>query len=295
VSAGAARLGPVRFGRGARRRLWFGLLTLLGLAPRGFFIPYRYAGALPRAGRRPPYPAVEARFAAREEHFHAALGWIDAYADELERIGAAPEPAPAPRWSQDWFPRLDAAAAYALARRRAPRRIVEVGSGHSTRFLARAVADGGLATAITAIDPAPRADLAGLPVDLLRMTVQEAGLAPFAALEAGDMLLVDSSHVLMPGSDVDVLFGRVLPGLPAGVAVQIHDTFLPDDYPAAWDWRGYNEQLGLLPLLLGGSWEVVFASRYVATRMAGALAATRVGRLPLGPGALESSLWIERR
>ena len=42
-----------------------------------------------------------------------------------------------------------------------PRRIVEVGSGHSTRFLARAVADGGLDTRITAIDPRPRASIRG--------------------------------------------------------------------------------------------------------------------------------------
>ena len=49
--------------RGRYRHLWFGLLTVLGLARRGFFIPYRYARALPRAGQRPSYPATEALFA----------------------------------------------------------------------------------------------------------------------------------------------------------------------------------------------------------------------------------------
>ena len=49
-----------------------------------------------------------------------------------------------------------------------PARIVEVGSGHSTRFMARAVRDGGLATAITAIDPAPRADIEGTGATLIR-------------------------------------------------------------------------------------------------------------------------------
>src|SRR6185503_4717515 len=76
-----------------------------------------------------------------------SLSSIENYRAELEAIGF--EPPPAPRWNQDWFPRLDAAAAYAMVRITQPRRIVEVGSGHSTRFLARAVADGGLATRIT--------------------------------------------------------------------------------------------------------------------------------------------------
>jgi predicted O-methyltransferase YrrM len=85
------------------------------------------------------------------------LDSIEQHAADLEKIGAAPPPAP--RWNQDWFPRLDAAAAYAMVRALRPRRIVEVGSGHSTRFMARAVEDGGLPTQILAIDPAPRAAL----------------------------------------------------------------------------------------------------------------------------------------
>ena len=280
-------------GRALRRRLWFGLLTVCGLAKRGFFIPHRWAEAVTPAGARAPYPAAEALLAEREPRFVQTLAWIDALAEDLIRIGA--EPAPAPRWTQAWFPRLDAAAAYTLVRRRRPGRIVEVGSGHSTRFLVQAVRDAGLDTRITAIDPAPRADLSGLPVELLRVPAQQAGAEAFAGLGPGDFLIIDSSHVLMPGSDVDLLLGRVLPGLPAGVLVHLHDIFLPDDYPAAWDWRGYNEQLGVLPLLLGGAWEVVFASHYVATRMARALEASVVARLPLAAEALESSLWIERR
>ena len=35
------------------RRLAMGLATVLGLKPRGFFIPYRYADSLPGPGERP--------------------------------------------------------------------------------------------------------------------------------------------------------------------------------------------------------------------------------------------------
>ena len=284
--------GPVVPGRARRRRVWFGLVTVLNLARRGFFIPYRYAGRLPGPGARPAYPAVEARFACAETRFRDFLERLSRYRTALDAIGR--DPPPAPRWAQDWFPRLDAAAAYALVREERPRRIVEVGSGHSTRFLARAVADEGHACRITAIDPAPRADLSRLGIELIRSAVPETGERPFQALGAGDFLIIDSSHILMPGSDADYLYGRVLPALPPGALVQIHDVFLPDDYPAEWDWRGYNEQLAVLQLILGAGWELRFASHYVATRMAAAVADSAVGRLPLEAGAFESSLWLRK-
>ena len=128
-----------------------GLSTILGLRPQGFFIPHRYADAVVPPRR---YQALEPIFAAAAP----ALGHlIDAAARYLPALAAfGNEPPPAPRWTQDWFPRLDGALAYVLARERKPSRIVEIGSGHSTRFFARAIVDGGLPTRHIAIDPAPR-------------------------------------------------------------------------------------------------------------------------------------------
>ncbi len=279
--------------RAWRQRLRYGLPTVLGLRPRGYFIPHRYAGIGPPPGGRPPYAAMEARFAACRAEFQEWLGALDSYREPLTAIGDAPPPAP--RWQQDWFPRLDGAMAYTMVRRLAPRRIVEIGSGHSTRFYARAVADGGLETAIQAIDPAPRSTLDRLEaVTLDRRTIQDAGLAPFADFAPGDFLSIDSSHILMPGNDVDLLLNHVLPMLPAGAIVHIHDIFLPDDYPAQWAWRGYSEQLGVAALLSGGSWRPLFASHYAVTRMADTIHDTIVAALPLVAGAHESSLWLKK-
>jgi Methyltransferase domain len=277
--------------RSAARRLWLGLSTLLGRR-RGFFIPYRYADRLAPLGHRPTYQPIERLFAVDAGKFAAELRALDGHADALRTIGG--QAAPAPRWEQDWFPRLDAAMAYSLVRRHRPALIVEVGSGHSTRFLARAVQDGGLATQIIAIDPAPRAALRGLRVEWLAQTVPGCGLAPFQQLAAGDVLFIDSSHILMPGTDVDFLLNEVLPILPAGVLLHLHDIFLPDDYPASWAWRGYNEQTAVAALL-DGRWETLFASRYVATRMPDRVKGSVVGALPLLPGAFETSLWLRRR
>jgi predicted O-methyltransferase YrrM len=236
--------------------------------------------------------SLHALFAAREPEFIAHLERIESLAEALERIG--PERPPAPRWTQDWFPRLDAAAAYAMVRRERPQRIVEVGSGHSTRFLARAVSDARLATRISAIDPEPRARLDGLAIELRRVPVQEAGAQPFVALAAGDLLFIDSSHVLRPGSDVEFLLERVLPALPPGVLAHFHDIFLPDDYPADWRWRGYNEQAAVADLIAAGAWIPEFASAWLAAHRPARLSHGLLARLPLVPGARESSLWLRK-
>jgi hypothetical protein len=263
------------------RRLRLGLSTLFGRKPSGFFIPYRHAGTA--ASSR--YTALEALLDQKREKFARLLA-------ELGPLPARPRLA---RWDQDWFSGLDAAIAYAFVRGCRPRRIVEVGSGHSTRFMAEAIADGDLSTKLTAIDPAPRASIAGTRAQLVRTPVPDCGDAPFAELGSGDILFIDSSHVLMPGTDVDYLLNRILPGLPVGTLVHFHDVFLPEDYPAAWAWRGYNEQLGVATLLLGGAWRVLFSSHYVETRMPSEVAASAVGSMSLIPSARPSSLWLERR
>ena len=150
------------------RYIAMGLETVFGWRRRGFFIPYGYAdGVDDRAG---PYAALETLFASRDAAFEDHLKAIESFRDQLLAIdGEGPERA---RWDQDWFPRLDAAAAYTMVRNLKPPKIVEVGSGHSTRFMLRAVQDGDLETGITAIDPAPRASIEDLPITLKRQTLQ---------------------------------------------------------------------------------------------------------------------------
>ena len=261
---------------------------------RGFYIPHRLA-AEAAAAATTGYPELVPLFGAAEAAMGAIFDEIDGIAEALRAIDRAADPPPAPRLRQDWFPRLDAAAAYALVRGRRPASVVEIGCGHSTRWFARAVADGGLATRLTAIDPRPRATLAGLPVTFLRTTLQKAGTGPFAELTSGDILSLDGSHVLMPGTDVDIVLNRVMPELPPGVLVHLHDIFLPDPYPVRWLGRGYNEQQAVAPLLSGAGWRLLWSSHWAATRMADRLSRSAAADLPLLPGAFEASLWLEKR
>jgi predicted O-methyltransferase YrrM len=181
-----------------------------------------------------------------------------------------------------------------MVRRHDPARIVEVGSGHSTRFLARAVSDGALKTRITAIDPMPRASLEGLPIELLSTPVQTAGRAPFENLRAGDFLFVDSSQQCRPGSDVEFIFEQILPALPRGAFVHFHDIFLPGAYPEQWSWRRYNEQPLVAALIAGGGYSVEFSSAWIIACRPEGLSNGVLARLPLLPGALESSIWLRR-
>lgn len=273
--------------RVALRRLRFGLSTVLGLKRLGFFIPYRYAGGVePR-----DYPALRPLFEAAHPRFHEVLAAIEAHAGDLRRIRDGKGPA---RFDQAWFPRLDAAAAYAIVRGTKPRRIVEIGSGHSTRFMAQAVADGGLSTQITCIDPAPRAAVGRLKVRHLPVLLRDADPAIFEGLEAGDILFIDSSHIAMPGTDVDRLFLDTLPRLAGGVLVHVHDVTLPYAYPDAWAWRAYNEQLLVGALLQGGGFEPLFASHYAVKDLLPGKVEGIVNELPLASGAHETSLWLRK-
>lgn len=273
---------------GFRRRLRFGLSTLLGLKRLGFFIPYRYAESV----EPQDYPALNPVFEAARPRFAEILEGIESHAADLRAILQGRGPA---RFDQSWFPRLDAAAAYAIVRREKPRRIVEVGSGHSTRFMAQAVQDGGLSTRIICIDPAPRATLGQLQVEHQRALLRDAPSGVFEALQADDVLFIDSSHIAMPGTDVDRLFLDVLPRLAGGTLIHVHDITLPYAYPEVWDWRGYNEQMLVGALLQGGGYELVFASHHVVRDDAAALGRGILAEMPLVSGAHETSLWLRKR
>ena len=83
----------------------------------------------------------------------------------------------------------------------------------------------------------------------------------FSALEAGDILFIDSSHVLKTGSDVHYEYLQILPALRPGVIVHIHDIFYPFEYPRGWaagENRSWNE-VYLVDMLLsyGHLYEII--------------------------------------
>src|SRR5882724_10811294 len=108
--------------RGRWRRLALGLPTVLGLRPRGWFIPHRYAPLLPPPGAQPPYPAVEQLFERHTEAFARMLDLVDSRANLPERPrGCPPDRACGQR------PRCGARTAARLPDRAAGRRAAAAG------------------------------------------------------------------------------------------------------------------------------------------------------------------------
>ena len=223
----------------------------------------------PRWGHgRPEHPGLVAHLAPFEPDYVALLERVCAYADDLARIPRRPGPPGEPYWLSAFLPGLDAALLYTVLRDGDPARYVEIGSGISTTFVARAKRDGGLRTRITSVDPYPRAEVDALCDDVVRAPFELADMSMFDGLEPGDVVFVDNSHQVFMNSDAVAFLLDVLPTLPHGVRVGIHDILLPSDYLPMWsDWH-FNEQYVVAAYLLARTpWLRPFLSGgYVTTR-----------------------------
>jgi hypothetical protein len=122
-----------------------------------------------------------------------------------------------------------------------PARVIEVGSGYSSIITTAALEmnnrETGCQVDFTAIEPFPRRSLlANLPglTQLIQKPVEDVPLTFFSSLQAGDLLFLDSSHVVRIGGDINFLYLHVLPSLAPGVMVHIHDIHLPYEYPQSY-------------------------------------------------------------
>ncbi len=178
---------------------------------------------------------------------------------------------PTEYWADnDQYPALDAWVLAALIRELAPNRMIEVGSGFSSLITARVnreELDGKLD--FTCIEPYPRDFLrAGVPgISTLRVEeIQDTPLQIFDALQAGDILFVDTSHTVKTGGDVPWIFGEVIPRLARGVHVHVHDIFLPGDYPEPWVMAGWGwNEIYLVRSFLSynNAFEVVWGAQFM--------------------------------
>jgi SAM-dependent methyltransferase len=238
----------------------------------GFQLTLEYppsAAPGPRWGHgRAAHQKLRDVFESYEHVYVAQLELIAGFAGELRAIERSDPDPRQPSWINGFLPGLDCAALYTFLRSRAPRRYLEVGAGTSTKFAARARRDGRLDTVIISIDPPPRAEVDALCDVVIRQPFETASVEIFRELQSGDMVFFDGSHRTFTNSDVTVFFLDVLPSLPTGTLVGIHDVFLPDDYPPQWNDRYYSEQYLLAAYLLAGcAWlDPILAAWYVSAR-----------------------------
>jgi predicted O-methyltransferase YrrM len=194
----------------------------------------------------------------------------------------------------------DAIILYSMLRHFRPRKVVEVGSGFSSAvmldtndlFLSREIE-------FTFVEPYPERLLSLLSDEdrnrhsIEVRIVQDVETERFAALDARDILFIDSSHVAKIGSDVVHLLTDVLPRLKDGVIVHFHDVFWPFEYPEEWitEGRAWNESYILKAFLqFNASFRILLFNSYLGMHHRG----TMEQRLPLFMRNTGGSLWIEK-
>jgi hypothetical protein len=195
------------------------------------------------------------------------------------------------------FEGTDALVLYCMVRHFRSRRILEVGSGFSSRLSAQAALRNGN-TELVCIEPYPddvlRKGFPGL-TSVIPKKVQDVELGSFERLGDGDILFIDSSHVVKTGGDVNYLFLEVFPRLRPGVVVHVHDIFLPQEFPKAWiqDLHLFWTEQYLLQAFLtyNSDFEVLFANAYMGLRHEPEM--QRV--FPNSPWWGGGSFWMRRR
>jgi hypothetical protein len=201
-----------------------------------------------------------------------------------------------------FFESGDAEILFDMIRHFRPRRIVEVGCGQSTLMARLAIGanrreDPAYACEHTCIEPFERPWLERLDVRVIREQVELCPTGIFTALEANDVLFVDSSHIIRPQGDVVHEFLHLFGLLGPGVLVHVHDIFTPRDYlpdyvvRERWLW---NEQYLLEAFLsFNTSFEVLAAMNWLSHNHRDKLAEA-CPMLLAEPGREPGSFWFRR-
>jgi len=261
----------------------------------------------------PSIDALEELRVRRKQSTPDELAGIDLRAMEqlalLSRLGRFDTEVPFPAdkvpgmryyYRNEVFNRSDATMLYCMLREYTPRRVIEIGSGFSSCVVLDANDQHlGGTTRLTCIEPYPeRLHRLIEPGDerrfeLVEEPLQDVGLGPFEELQSGDFLFIDSTHVGKLGSDVNLELFEILPSLPPGVFVHLHDIFYPFEYPVEWfeEGRVWNEGYMLRTFLeLNDHFEIVLFNDYLWQKHHDAL----VNAFPSSAATGGGSIWLRR-
>lgn len=165
-----------------------------------------------------------------------------------------------------YFGVLDAAVLGAMMKAFAPKKIVEIGSGISSRYISYFKNQFGLSTDLICIDPFPRAEIVASADVLIRKPLEDVIGDPQLAVQHNDIIFMDGSHYVFQGNDTLNFFFKLLPALPSGVIIHIHDIYLPEDYAENVTSQLWTEQYILAAMIVGGfeGYEVLCPAYYMS-------------------------------
>jgi hypothetical protein len=174
------------------------------------------------------------------------------FSSELEKLAFLEEPESSTDFymPNNSFESGDAEFLYSFVRYQKPNKIIEIGSGHSSKLVAKALEinaiESGQLSEHILVEPYPKGWLEQLAgARLICSKIEDVDFDWSSELKRGDFLFIDSSHMIRPGGDVLTEYLEILPKLASGVVVHIHDIFSPRDYLPRWrenDVLFWNEQ-----------------------------------------------------
>ena len=175
-------------------------------------------------------------------------------------------------YENEWYEPGDSEYLYNIVRHYKPKRIIEIGSGFSTLMVKNALSqnkteDENYSCKHICVEPYERDWLEDLEIEIIRQRVETLEGAFFQKLEAGDILFIDSSHMIRPQGDVLFEFQEILPILNPGVIIHVHDIFMPKDYLDEWVYEHFlwNEQYLLEAFLtFNNKFEIIGALNYLS-------------------------------
>ncbi len=128
---------------------------------------------------------------------------------------------------------------YLFIRNLKPKKIIEIGSGFSTKVALLALKANQLENPqqnneLICIEPYENKWLEKTSAKIIREKVEECTIDLFKELNENDILFIDSSHQIKPEGDILYIYLQILPNLNSGVFINIHDIFYPRNYPSKW-------------------------------------------------------------
>lgn len=205
------------------------------------------------------------------------------------------------RFKNDYYSYSDGIVLYSMIRHFKPKKIIEIGSGFSSanmldtnNLFFNSKID------LTFIDPHPEERLIPFMTDtekvrttVIKNDIQLISLEIFKTLQKGDILFIDSTHVVKTGSDVNHILFEILPFIQSGVIIHFHDIFYPFEYPKDWVFKGFgwNEAYFLKAFLINNNqFKIRCFTDYLHIHHHPIF-----NEMPLAMKGSGSSLWIEKK
>ena len=197
------------------------------------------------------------------------LGYNNSIIDQLNKNASLPVKETdgiMPYLDNYYFGIMDAAVLFAIMQNHNPQHVVEIGSGISTRYMRYFKDQLGLNTKITCIDPVPRVNIKNVADTVIAQPLENVISNNIFNLKSGDIIFLDGSHYVFQGNDTVTFFFKLLPSLPAGVIIHIHDIYLPFDYSESVEQQLWSEQYLLAALIQGGfkGFETLYPAYYMS-------------------------------